>query len=589
VIVSFSYQTKSQQDINPPIPSEMDSPNADLFEPSLEQVAMVSSPSSADGMQSDRAQTDSLSDTQGELIALAIPLTFTIVVLGVAIVVTLHYGIQKSIELRNKKTNQATTVLLNNASNSLRAIVEQVVDAVVKAGWFALDKLDDLRREFTAKLEPFIPPFLRPQSKPAPASPPPSISNEPFDPPLPSAEITQSEPFPTSPPLAPLPPESAGSPVPTVPRKDDQKIREAEEKLARARQLQSQANIEYYEKMAEIERSRKATIEAYRDEQDKRYTQYWQESLARVSDPAMKSRILQESIDEYEKSAKGETLDLTVPIPKNAGLFQQIVVRRVLDYERSITPMLPDWYYSLNVPSASIPNNNPSQPIGSTPSQPISRPGVDSTPEFTPGPSGKQAVPSETLSPAAPLPTVIAQPTNPADSITVFPDLPNVKSPTHTGYPHESMETQLGGFGETSQPSTPLHTGHGKTERPEVIHAFESKFRGPAAKEYDWEHIFNNHAPWGVVAKQRLRQNPDYIRSIFEGMSENEIKETVQRAWENREKVETQVDPLTGEKQIRYRAYDEQSRKTIEIWQNAQTGIVKSAYPLMQEPSKEAP
>ena len=70
-------------------------------------------------------------------------------------------------------------------------------------------------------------------------------------------------------------------------------------------------------------------------------------------------------------------------------------------------------------------------------------------------------------------------------------------------------------------------------------------FRGRGAKGFNWEHIIERHAPEGSVAQQRLRDNPDYIVAIFENMTENQIKGCVQRAWKNRERVDTQEDLIT--------------------------------------------
>ncbi len=69
-------------------------------------------------------------------------------------------------------------------------------------------------------------------------------------------------------------------------------------------------------------------------------------------------------------------------------------------------------------------------------------------------------------------------------------------------------------------------------------------FKGRAAKGFEWVHIMDNHAPWGGVAQQRLKANPDYLRNIYEGMTEKEIQGCVMRAWKNRERYSTQDNPL---------------------------------------------
>ena len=95
-------------------------------------------------------------------------------------------------------------------------------------------------------------------------------------------------------------------------------------------------------------------------------------------------------------------------------------------------------------------------------------------------------------------------------------------------------------------------------------------FKGPAAKGFDWEHIMDRHAPWGKTARQSGKKN------IFENMTENEIKRAVRNAWKNREKILTQKE----ENRIKYRGYDAKTRYLIEIWQDKETGEIKSAYPI---------
>lgn len=103
-------------------------------------------------------------------------------------------------------------------------------------------------------------------------------------------------------------------------------------------------------------------------------------------------------------------------------------------------------------------------------------------------------------------------------------------------------------------------------------------FRGPAAKGFDWEHIIDHHAPWGSVAKQRVAQGID--ESIFENMSEQQIRASVQEAWRHRNRVRTQLNPATGETRVLYSGQDARSGYTIEMWYNQNTGIVETAYPI---------
>jgi hypothetical protein len=109
--------------------------------------------------------------------------------------------------------------------------------------------------------------------------------------------------------------------------------------------------------------------------------------------------------------------------------------------------------------------------------------------------------------------------------------------------------------------------------------------QGIAANGYDWVHIFKNHSPSGEVAKQRLKANPDYIYSIFQNMTDNQIKSCVQRAWKERKKVETQeaIPPATA-RRIKYRAYDAETKYTLFIWQNEDTGYIETAFPIKATP-----
>jgi hypothetical protein len=63
-------------------------------------------------------------------------------------------------------------------------------------------------------------------------------------------------------------------------------------------------------------------------------------------------------------------------------------------------------------------------------------------------------------------------------------------------------------------------------------------------------------------------------------MTENQIKGCVQRAWKNREKVDTQEDLITEVIRIKYRGFDRETGYILEIWQNQTTGIVETAYPI---------
>ena len=78
------------------------------------------------------------------------------------------------------------------------------------------------------------------------------------------------------------------------------------------------------------------------------------------------------------------------------------------------------------------------------------------------------------------------------------------------------------------------------------------KFRGPAYKEVDWDHIFKYHSDWGDAAKQRIESGSEK-NTFFDGMTKEQIQGRVKSAWSNREKISTQTDIATGETRIQYR------------------------------------
>jgi hypothetical protein len=106
---------------------------------------------------------------------------------------------------------------------------------------------------------------------------------------------------------------------------------------------------------------------------------------------------------------------------------------------------------------------------------------------------------------------------------------------------------------------------------------FGIKFRGPAAKGFDWEHILERHSDAGDVAQQRAAQGKG---TTFEGLTVDQIKARVQAAWRNRELVQPQIDHA-GATRMRYRGVDPVSGQTVEMWYNQDTGIVETAYPIL--------
>ncbi len=98
-------------------------------------------------------------------------------------------------------------------------------------------------------------------------------------------------------------------------------------------------------------------------------------------------------------------------------------------------------------------------------------------------------------------------------------------------------------------------------------------FRGPAAKHFDWQHIFDNHSDKGIVALQSTR------KTTFVGLSEAQIKIRVKAAWRNRNRIRSQLG-ASGIERIVYRGTDADSGEVIEFWYNADTRTVETAYPV---------
>ena len=85
-----------------------------------------------------------------------------------------------------------------------------------------------------------------------------------------------------------------------------------------------------------------------------------------------------------------------------------------------------------------------------------------------------------------------------------------------------------------------------------------SCFRGPAAKGFDWDHIFRNHSDLGQGALQSGK------KTIFEGLTDKQIQARVQGAWTNRELLKSQVGP-DGATRMLYSGLDEVSGQKYEV------------------------
>jgi hypothetical protein len=100
-------------------------------------------------------------------------------------------------------------------------------------------------------------------------------------------------------------------------------------------------------------------------------------------------------------------------------------------------------------------------------------------------------------------------------------------------------------------------------------HYTERKFRGPARKGTDWDHIYDRHWHGGATARQRT------TGTIFGTLSKADIKKVVDQAWEQRKKVQTQGDRIKYHAEVKMREWN----GVIEMWFNTETKILETAYP----------
>jgi Pretoxin HINT domain len=98
---------------------------------------------------------------------------------------------------------------------------------------------------------------------------------------------------------------------------------------------------------------------------------------------------------------------------------------------------------------------------------------------------------------------------------------------------------------------------------------------GKAACGFDWDHIFDRHSDFGRTAQQRT------TGSVFEGLSEEQIRARVRAAWGERQLLETQTDFATGVVRQKYQGIDPVSGQVVEMWFNKTTGVVETAYPAL--------
>lgn len=99
------------------------------------------------------------------------------------------------------------------------------------------------------------------------------------------------------------------------------------------------------------------------------------------------------------------------------------------------------------------------------------------------------------------------------------------------------------------------------------------EFRGPAAVAFDWVHIFERHTESGLVARQ------SGLKTLFSGLTEEQIKTLIRAAWKKRSRIKSQFDPL-GVERILYQGTAPRSGQAIQFWYNVETKIVETAYPV---------
>jgi hypothetical protein len=101
-------------------------------------------------------------------------------------------------------------------------------------------------------------------------------------------------------------------------------------------------------------------------------------------------------------------------------------------------------------------------------------------------------------------------------------------------------------------------------------HYTERKFRGPARKGTDWDHIYDRHWEGGATARQRT------TGTIFGTLSKADIKKVVDQAWEQRKKVQTQGNRIKYQAEVKMREWN----GVVEMWFDTETQILETAYPL---------
>ena len=82
----------------------------------------------------------------------------------------------------------------------------------------------------------------------------------------------------------------------------------------------------------------------------------------------------------------------------------------------------------------------------------------------------------------------------------------------------------------------------------------------------DLDHISSGHMPGG-------NRNPDGRKSVFWGLTTNQVIKAIYEAYKSSSKIQTQGD------RIRLIGYSDSYNLVIEIWLNVVTKIIETAYP----------
>ncbi|MCY6493943.1 RHS repeat-associated core domain-containing protein [Leptolyngbya sp. GGD] len=136
----------------------------------------------------------------------------------------------------------------------------------------------------------------------------------------------------------------------------------------------------------------------------------------------------------------------------------------------------------------------------------------------------------------------------------------------------------LGGFNGQPAPNMAQHTGHSTDAVDLAQFVFSASFQGPAAKGFDWTHIYDRHSAWGKTAQQSGKKDVFWALT-----SEKQIQRAVKNAWKNREKIETQDNLITNERRMLYQGLDPETGYVIEMWFSQETKMVETAYPVRRD------